>query len=95
MTIKQINKLKPGRLRTLTGMTVNALGELLITIMPELVRRREQAKLKMPDRKRAVGAGAKRKLCAAQEVLLVLIYLRHNVAHARHRPDVWGKRRHE
>ncbi|HXG66867.1 MAG TPA: transposase family protein [Blastocatellia bacterium] len=81
MTINQINKLKPGRLRALTGITVNALGELLTTSEPELVQRRQLAKLQMPDRKRAVGGGAKRKLAAAQEVLLVLIYLRHNVAH--------------
>ena len=81
MTIKQLNNLKPGRLRALTGMTVKALEELLITILPELVKRREQARQKRPDRQRAVGGGAKRKLAPAQEVLLVLIYLRHNVAH--------------
>jgi hypothetical protein len=81
MTIKQINQLKPGRLRALTGMTVKALEQLLALAVPELVRRREQARRKWPDRKRAVGGGAKRKLSAAQEVLLVLIYLRHNVAH--------------
>jgi hypothetical protein len=81
MTIKQINQLRPGRLRPLTGMTVNALAELLTTIVPELARRREQAKSQRPDRQRAVGGGNKRKLSVAQEALLVLIYLRHNVAH--------------
>jgi hypothetical protein len=81
MTIKQINNLKPGRLRALTGMTIKALGALLATVLPELVRRRAAAKQNRPDRQRAVGGGAKRKLVPAQEVLLVLIYLRHNVAH--------------
>jgi hypothetical protein len=81
MTIKQINNLKPGRLRALTGMTVKALEELLATVLPELVRRREEAKGNRPNRQRAVGGGAKRKLAPAQEVLLALIYLRHNVAH--------------
>lgn len=81
MTITQINNLKPGRLRALTGMTVKALGELLATVLPELEKRRAQAKHHRPDRRRAVGGGAKRKLVPAQEVLLVLIYLRHNVAH--------------
>jgi len=81
MTIKQLNNLKPGRLRALTGMTVKALGELLATVLPELVRRREAAKRQRRERQRAVGGGAKRKLVPAQEVLLVLIYLRHNVAH--------------
>lgn len=81
MTIKQINNLKPGRLRALTGMTVKALGELLTIVLPELGRRREQSKKERPHRKRALGGGRKPKLPPAQEVLLVLIYLRHNVAH--------------
>ncbi|MBA3442199.1 MAG: transposase family protein [Pyrinomonadaceae bacterium] len=81
MTLRQINNLKPGRLRALTGMTVKALGELLAIILPELVRRRKQIKQQRVDRQRAVGGGTKRKLSAAQEVLLVLVYVRHNVAH--------------
>ncbi len=62
-------------------MTVKALGELLATVLPELAKRREQTKRARADRQRAVGGGAKRQLAPAQEVLLVLIYLRHNVAH--------------
>jgi hypothetical protein len=81
MTLNQINNLQPGRLRALTGMTVKALGELLARTLPELELRRAQAKQRRPHRQRALGGGAKRKLTAAQEVLLVLIYLRHNVAH--------------
>lgn len=81
MTLREINNLRPGRLRALTGMTVKALEELLVTILPVLVRRREQAKGARADRQRAVGGGAKRKLAPAQEVLLVLIFVRHNVAH--------------
>jgi len=81
MTLKQINKLKPGRLRALTGMTFKALEEVLALVLPELAQRRAQAKQQRPDRQRALGGGAKRKLAPAQEVLLVLIYLRHNVAH--------------
>ena len=81
MTLIQINNLRPGRLRALTGRTVKALGELVATVLPALVRQREQAKRARVDRQRAVGGGAKRQLAPAQEVLLVLIYLRHNVAH--------------
>ncbi len=44
------------------------------------MRRRAQAR-RRPTRQRAVGGGTKRKLSPAQEVLLVLVYLRHNVAH--------------
>ncbi|MCA1600838.1 MAG: transposase [Acidobacteria bacterium] len=81
MTITHINHLKPGRLRALTGLTVTALEELLLTVLPELHLRRAQTKQQRAGRRRAVGGGAKRKLSPAQEVLLVLIYLRHNVAH--------------
>lgn len=81
MTIEQINHLKPARLRALTGMTVNALEHLLVITVPELIDRRQLAKLQRPDRKRALGGGRKPLLTPSQEVLLVLIYLRHNVAH--------------
>ena len=81
MTIEQINNLKPARLRALTGLTTNALQQLLATTVPELVHLRQLAKLKRTDRKRAFGGGRKPKLTASQEVLLVLIYLRHNLAH--------------
>ena len=81
MTITQINQLKPGRLRALTGLSVKALEELLLTALPALHQRRVQTKQQRAGRQRALGGGAKRKLAPAQEVLLVLIYLRHNVAH--------------
>lgn len=81
MTITHINQLKPGRLRALTGLTVNALEELLRTVLPELHQRRGQTKQQRDGRLRSVGGGAKRKLAPAQEVLLVLVYVRHNVAH--------------
>ena len=80
MTLEELNNLRPTRLRALTGMSVKALGELLTTALPELVRRRAHA-LQRPHRQRASGGGAKRKLSPAQQVLLVLVYLRHNVAH--------------
>ena len=80
MTLQQINNLRRRRLRALTGMTTNALGELLAVALPELVRRRVHAK-RGRSRQRAMGGGTKRKLSPAQEVLLVLVYLRHNVAH--------------
>ena len=55
MTLKQINKLKPGRLRALTGMTFKALEEVLALVLPELAQRRAQAKQQRPDRQRALG----------------------------------------
>ncbi len=74
MTLEELNKLRPARLRALTGMSVKALGELLTSALPELVRRRTLA-FQRPHRQRASGGGAKRKLSAAQEVLLVLSVL--------------------
>jgi len=80
MTIEQLNAIPKGRVRALTGMTREALGELFLAVLPEVEARRLWRK-RRPERKRAVGAGPKRRLSLSQEVLIVLIYLRHNVAH--------------
>jgi hypothetical protein len=68
------------KVRALFGLTPGPLGELFTTALPELLRRREQAKHKKPARKRNGGGGRKRLLAPDQEILLPLIYLRHNVA---------------
>jgi DDE superfamily endonuclease/Helix-turn-helix of DDE superfamily endonuclease len=81
MDLNRIKALPESRVRALTGLTPPALAELLFVILPELVGRRHHAKVARPDRKRAVGGGDKRGLEPVQEVLMVLIYLRHNVAH--------------
>jgi DDE superfamily endonuclease/Helix-turn-helix of DDE superfamily endonuclease len=81
MMIKQIQSLQPERVHTLVGLFPEALAELLAVALPELDRRRQAARATRPNRHRAPGAGRKRCLNPAQEVLLVLIYLRHNVAH--------------
>lgn len=81
MDLKRIKALPESRVRALTGLTPPALAEVLFVVLPELVRRREHAKASRPDRKRAVGGGDKRRLQPVQEVLMALIYLRHNVAH--------------
>ena len=81
MDLDRIKALPKSRVRALTGMTPPALAELVFVVLPELGRRRHQAKVSRPDRKRAVGGGGKRGLEPVQEMLIVLIYLRHNVAH--------------
>jgi hypothetical protein len=81
MDLDQIKALPESSVRTLTGMPPPALAELLFLVVPEVVRRRHQAKVSRPDRKRAVGGGGKPGLTPAQDILMVLIYLRHNVAH--------------
>jgi hypothetical protein len=69
------------RLRALCGLTLPAWEQLLAAAVPALLARR-QAQANRPGRQRAVGGGRKRRLSPAQELLLTLIYLRHNVAHA-------------
>ena len=70
------------KVRALTGMTPRALRELLAEACPELLRRRQQAQERQPSRRRGTGGGRKRCLSPEQEILLSLVSLRHNVAHA-------------
>jgi DDE superfamily endonuclease/Helix-turn-helix of DDE superfamily endonuclease len=69
------------KVRALFGLTLEALGELFTEVLPELLRRRQAKQAQRPNRQRAVGAGRHRHLKPYQEVLLTLVYLRHNVAH--------------
>jgi hypothetical protein len=68
------------RVQALCGLSPKALAALLECTIPALA----EARLKRKEtrrRKRAMGAGRKRLMSPEQEVLLTLIYLRHNVAH--------------
>jgi hypothetical protein len=63
------------------GLSPKELAELLAIVLPAVDRHRAAARAARPHRQRAPGAGRKRRLHPAKEVLLVLIYLHHNVAH--------------
>jgi hypothetical protein len=67
------------KVRALLGLNHAALAELLATALPEIDCRRRQEQADKP-RRRKTGGGRKRLLKPYQEVLLTLIYLRHNVA---------------
>lgn len=82
MDILHLKHYPPEKVRALFGLTLSALGALLATVLPELVRRRQVERTQRPDRRRAVGGGRRRRLKPSQEVLVTLVYLRHNVAHA-------------
>jgi hypothetical protein len=82
MNLKHLNSYPAEKVRALFGVTVVALSELLAKVLPELVRRRQAERVRRPDRQRAVGGGRRRRLKPYQEVLLTVVYLRHNVAHA-------------
>jgi len=80
MTPTPCSLLSESRLRALCGLTPKALETLLEAAVPALLTRRAQAQDR-PHRQRAPGGGRRRRLRPHQEVLLTLIYLRHNVAH--------------
>src|SRR5215831_1360946 len=82
MNLEHLNSYPAAKVRALFGLTVMALSELLAKALPELVRRRQAERTQRPDRQRAVGAGRRRRLKPYQEVLLTLVYLRHNGAPA-------------
>jgi hypothetical protein len=82
MNLEHLSSYPAEKVRALLGLTVGALSELLAKVLPELLHRRQAERIRRPDRQRAVGGGRRRRLKPYQEVLLTLIYLRHNVAHA-------------
>jgi hypothetical protein len=79
MNLTTMTRYPEDKVRALVGLTRAALGELLLAALPEIERRRQQQQANKP-RKRKVGGGRKRLLLPYQEILLTLIYLRHNVA---------------
>lgn len=82
MNLHQLQTYPKDRVRALFGLEHAALGELLAAILPEMMTRRYAEQQAKPKRQRAVGGGRARKLLPYQEVLLTLVYLRHNVSHA-------------
>lgn len=85
MNYRQIHSLPDRRVRSLFGLTKSQLAELFACVLPKLEILRQQESLDRPGkpaRKRAPGAGRKRMLVPYQELLLTLVYLRHNVSHA-------------
>ena len=80
MNLKEMTRYPEDKVRALVGLTPAALGELLLTALPEIARRRQQEQADKPKRRRKVGGGRKRLLKPYQDVLLTLVYLRHNVA---------------
>ena len=79
--LSHLDKALPGKIHTLFGLSPTALSTLLEAILPELLKRRRQVQENRPNRQRVVGGGRTRRLKPYQEVLLTLLYLRHNVAH--------------
>src|SRR5215210_3660025 len=80
--MSEINSAYPEkRLRALCGLPLPALEKLLEAAVPALLAHRRAQQARRPGRQRAVGGGRHRRLAPEQELLLTLIYLRHNVSH--------------
>lgn len=82
MKYHQIQSLTDSNVRSLLGLNKAQLGELMPVVLPLLFEQRLREQRARPGRKRAPGAGRRRKLSPLREVLLTLVYLRHNVSHA-------------
>ena len=82
MNLQHLQSFPKDRVRALLGLEPAALSLLLAAVLPELTARRLAAQRAKPGRKRSPGGGRRRKLYPYQEVLLTLVYLRHNIAHA-------------
>lgn len=81
MALTPFDTLPEARLRALCGLPRQALAQLLEAAEPVLLERRRAQQERRAGRQRGWGAGRKRRLTPKQEILLTLIYLRHNVAH--------------
>ena len=82
MNLNQFQSFPSDRVHGLFGLEPAALGLLLADALPEILVRRTKEQQQKPERRRAVGGGRSRRLRPYQEVLLTLVYLRHNVSHA-------------
>ncbi|MET7645869.1 transposase family protein [Streptomyces sp. NPDC005426] len=66
--------------RRITGLSAVVIAELVAELGP-LWQERHQARLVSRPRKRAVGAGAKRRMVLVDRLLATLVHLRHGVTH--------------
>lgn len=78
----QLNRFPADKVKALFGLGPFQLGRLLELVLPELARRREARLEQRSDRRRARRHNDGRPpVYPVQKVLMVLLYLRHNVSH--------------
>lgn len=70
------------RIKSLFGLSPNILGQIVIKVLPVLEQNREHRLRNAPERKRRFvkGDGRPRELKPIHQLLMTLIYLRHNVS---------------
>ena len=77
-----LNRFPPKQVKALFGLHAFPLARLLTLVLPELARRREARLAQRPNRRRARRRNDGRPPAyPVQKVLMVLLYLRHNVSH--------------
>lgn len=83
MKLENLENFAPARIKALFGFTPQVLAEILFVVLPELERRRTRRLAQRPNRKRPPipNDGKPRTVLPVQQVLLALLYLRHNVSH--------------
>ena len=83
MNFKQLEHYSSSRVKALFGFHPKVLAEILLRVLPELEKGRQQRLERREDRKRPVMAndGKPRTVLPVYKVLMTLLYLRHNVSH--------------
>jgi DDE superfamily endonuclease/Helix-turn-helix of DDE superfamily endonuclease len=83
MHFTNLHSLSAPRVKALLGLHPPLLAELLFVVLPELERRRTVRLESRADRKRkrVANDGRPRTVTPLHQVLMTLIYLRHNVQH--------------
>lgn len=81
MNFKNLNNYSTARIKALFGFHPIVLAEILIRVLPELEKRRKERLANRADRKRRMvdNDGRPRDVIPLYKVLMVLIYLRHNI----------------
>lgn len=82
MNLEDLTSSPTAKMRARFGLTVAAVRDLLAKGVPALLRRRQAERGRRRERHRAGGGGRCRRRNPSPEVLLTVIYLRPNVAHA-------------
>ncbi len=80
---KNLDRFSTHQVKALFGLHPAILAEVLFRVLPELERRRAARLAQRPDRKRAYldNDGRPRQALPLHQLLMTLIYLRHNVSH--------------
>ena len=80
---KNLDGFSPAQVKALFGFHPMILAEILVLVLPEIERQRKERLTTRPERKRPYldQDGRPRDVTPKDKVLMLLLYLRHNVSH--------------